>query len=35
MATTNLAQQAAQKTESKIEEFIPSEYLCHQKIFSE
>ena len=32
---TNLAQQAAEKTESKLEEIIPPEYLHHQKIFSE
>ena len=32
---TSLAQQAAGKTEPKLEELIPPEYLCHQKIFSE
>ena len=32
---TNLAQQVAEKTESKLEEIIPSEYLRHKKTFSE
>ena len=32
---TNLAQQATGKTEPKLEELIPPEYLRHQKIFSE
>ena len=32
---TNLAQQAAGKTEPKLEELIPPEYLRHQKIFNE
>ena len=32
---TNLAQKAAEKAESRLEETIPSEYLRHEKIFSE
>ena len=35
MTATNLAQQAVEKAGSKPEEIIPSEYLRHQKIFSE
>ena len=31
---TNLTQQVTGKTEPKLEELIPPEYLCHQKIFS-